>query len=103
MHPHLVLAPIVIGIINNHKFDRLPIMVKAEVVGCAKTTMAAVVISQEFCWSQNCLLSILPVVQCPAFFTIISSPWGRNEAAKLAGSKARRLVVCSVDENGSAA
>jgi len=23
-HPHLVLAPIVIGIINNHKFERLP-------------------------------------------------------------------------------
>ena len=49
MHPHLVLALIVIGIINNHKFERLPIMVKAEVVGCAKITMAAVVIAQECC------------------------------------------------------
>ena len=54
-HPHLVLAPIVIGIINNHKFERLPmpVMVEAEVVGRgshhAKTTMAAVVIPQD-CW-----------------------------------------------------
>jgi len=43
-HPHLVLAPIVIGIINNHKFERLPmpVMVEAEVV--AATTMLGVLI-----------------------------------------------------------
>ncbi len=76
-------------------------MVEAEVVGRgshhAKTNDGCRRDSAGLLVLQNCLLSTLPV-QGPAFFrrpnkTIISSPWGRNEAAKLAGAKARRLVV----------
>ena len=81
---HLVLAPIVIGIINNHKFERLPmpVMVEAEVVGRrshhAKTTMAAVVaiFRRIVGVAELSPFSTLPV-QGPAFFrrpnkTIIS-------------------------------
>src|SRR5271157_5557179 len=76
-------------------------MVEAEVVGRgshhAKTNDGCRRDSAGLLVLQNCLLSTLPV-QGPAFFrrpnkTIISSPWGLNEAAKLAGAKARRLVV----------